>query len=224
MASLQELEADRSEPNARLTPNAGEGEIRLLDEEKFPVASSNSRMTGGRGTRIPVVYLSTMFILLALGVIQVSAFTTRSSTRAGPLAFVNAPSWGSTRSYVNLGGTRAPRVRLQLSTSPRGEEEDDDEEGRQRKRDRIRDWFGGSSDSREEGSQSRIKARFDNMFTGMPSVGDILSDTSEDDDIPDFGAIRKGGGRRKADPAWFEEEKQIIVDRYVPLFSMNGVS
>ena len=93
------------------------------------------------------------------------------------------------------------------------EEEDDDDdddtnEGRMRKRDRIKDWFSSSGD--DSSSRSRVKAKFDNLLSGMPSLSDMLADRSDDDEDTSTGGVRR---RNRKDPAWFEQEKKRIMDR-----------
>lgn len=132
----------------------------------------------------------------------------------------------------NVGQTRLCRTVLPLSATRLDDEkeEDDDDDydgdddqdgssstGRLRKRDRIKDWFtqttagGGSDDSRK-----RVKTKFDSLFSGMPSVNEILSDNSQQEEMDDAsmpGSRPSRRGGRNKDPSWFENEKKRIMDR-----------
>ena len=127
--------------------------------------------------------------------------------------------------------------------------DDDDSEEVRRKRDRLKDWFsssGKSSDSpmvrpirmqdgsviepeEEQERPRRVKAKFDSLFAGMPSVGEILgssddsteennddksssssSNNSLEDDIAESAKFQQ----RRVDESWFDAEKQQIMDGY----------
>ena len=106
-----------------------------------------------------------------------------------------------------------PLFRLSVNFRPEGDEDDDEEEdtseSRLRKRDRIKDWFSTNSDGDDDRSP-RIKARFDNLFSGMPSVGDILTEKTQDELNM---ASEEIDAEIKKDPEWFEQEKKRIMER-----------
>ena len=118
---------------------------------------------------------------------------------------------------------------------PRDDEDDDDDDdddeddntARYRKRDRLKDWMTSSSSSgpmvqpigRQDDDDSvsddspRIRAKFDSLFAGMPSLGDILGAGEE----AAAEAVDGGGGGatdKDVDDSWFEQEKQQIMDNY----------
>jgi beta-phosphoglucomutase-like phosphatase (HAD superfamily) len=116
-------------------------------------------------------------------------------------------------------------------------DEDEDEEGnfskpqRSRRRDFFKDWISSSPSKSmvqpigvdgaqaQKNPQTRMKPQFNELFAGMPSMDDILSAESIDNDNESsYGQGKKAepqkGIRAKQDNSWFEPEKQRIVDRY----------
>ena len=164
-----------------------------------------------------------MALLLAvLSTAYVEAF---SSSSAGahqrfyrPTAFIKSRIINSRPNALQFDEkiVQRPHWRLAVSFSDdedQDEEEDDDEEEspaeRLRKRDRIKDWFSSSTSSSSNGDRPRIKARFDNFFSGMPGVGEILGDGPSVDKTSSEKVKEP-----KEDPAWFEEEKKRIMDSF----------
>ena len=145
---------------------------------------------------------------------HLEAFTTsvsgwNSRRQGGPLAFVKENRHSPKPFGLPPFHPKDSHKLTDLSVSRIDDEDDEEEEddlGRLRKRDRIKDWFSQNSG---DDSHSRIKTKFDSLFGGMPSMGDILADKEGGDSAPD-GKVRKG---KNKDPAWFEEEKQRIMDR-----------
>ena len=162
-----------------------------------------------------------VILVVQLYIQHSQAFTTSSASwkarQGGPLAFVIEKEHNPTPCGLLYSNLKDSRKRIGLSVS-RIDDEDSDEdsdeddvddtsaEGRLRKRDRIKDWFSQNSG---DDSRSRIKTKFDSLFGGMPSMSEILADKEGDQSGQDVG-VRKG---KKRDPAWFEEEKQRIIDR-----------
>ena len=127
----------------------------------------------------------------------------------------------SQTSWWRTGGSlRLFSSRYGENNDPEDDDDDDDDdtedtnEGRMRKRDRIKDWFTSSSSSTSDmgdDSRSRIKTKLDNLFSGMPSLGEILADRPDEDTSSNaVEEVRRGA---KRDPDWFEEEKKRILDR-----------
>lgn len=113
---------------------------------------------------------------------------------------------------------------------------------RRRKRDRILDWMGSSAGSNsgggsnlvrpirvedgsivEEDPPPRTKARFDRLFSGMPTINEILSrdgTTPRKANVQEsstYSSERMDVGqktRRTADDSWFEEEKRKVKADY----------
>ena len=64
----------------------------------------------------------------------------------------------------------------------------------------------------------RVKAKFDSLFAGMPSISDFLNSppapVPDESGTEDSSRSRPGRSRREADDTWFETERQRIVDNY----------
>jgi beta-phosphoglucomutase-like phosphatase (HAD superfamily) len=151
---------------------------------------------------------------------------------------VNEPSsQGETVGYDGL---------YEFLTRRTGEQAGESE--RQRKRDRIMEWMKSSKSSSSaggggganlvqpiriqdgqvdaelanEGEPSRTKAKFDQLFAGMPSLEEILtkSDTGTGASAPSTGnedSGRIGAGVKRpssSDDSWFEPERQKIEQEY----------
>lgn len=113
---------------------------------------------------------------------------------------------------------------------------------RKRKRDRIKDFMATSSSSSSEGKnlvqpirvedgqvdtelvsqqeeeqQARVKVRFDTLFTGMPTLEEIISrgPTEEETEQPTFTSTKKRTG--DDDFSWFEPERLRIEGEYEQL-------
>lgn len=136
----------------------------------------------------------------------------------GCLLIVAVHSWAPP---LALQRPKRPPLR-QASTPNNNEEEEDDFYNLQ--------GFRVPPSSNDDSKSSRIQAKFDNLFAGMPSVGDILGSDKNPESEPSSSprsAPRDGEGataravreRREArdrarDDTWFAEEKQTIVDSY----------
>ena len=134
----------------------------------------------------------------------------------------------------------------------KGDEEEDENPSSpsslRRKRDRIRDWISSSSRRSgtispmvrpirmEDGSiiedpppsqpqPSRLKSNFGDLFSGMPSVEDILKSGSEGTDDSNNNNIslnsQSGDGEKQKknppDESWFEEERKQIEANYAEI-------
>lgn len=106
---------------------------------------------------------------------------------------------------------RGPRQRLcelplWASSSPTDDDDDDGED---------------SDDDNEAKSPPRIRAKFDRLFSGMPSMQDILRGALDQDDDNDDPLLapatsdqKKKKMKRDVDDSWFQTEKQLIQANY----------
>uniref|UniRef100_A0A7S3KY64 Uncharacterized protein n=1 Tax=Amphora coffeiformis TaxID=265554 RepID=A0A7S3KY64_9STRA len=196
----------------------------VLERYQRLKASRDSRSQWTRG-RIPPPYrknIAWMIGIQAMLVLQLCCYHSEAFTasavpgrQGGPLAFVTDKRQNPAPFGVLHFHRKDSQKLTGLSVSRIDDEDDDDDDddddeddtGRPRKRDRIKDWFSQNSG---DDSRSRIKTKFDNLFGGMPSMSEILSDKEQGDVAPDV-EVRKG---RNKDPAWFEQEKQRIMDSF----------
>lgn len=218
-------------------------EAATKEEEEAPTRGgiSSAKLPRWKWPRIsPVLLQSAIVVLACLELVNAFSLLPRSTSSGGgvwgtrgkttPTAFTPgyAMQWKPTRQGV-VGNpifrnvpVELAATRLDVDDDDEDDEDDDDEvvyesstAGRLRKRDRIKDWFAQNAG---DDSRTRIKSKFDNIFGGMPSMSEILADKRDSDDngsgsssSSNFEGGRKGS--RKKDPAWFEEEKNRIMDR-----------
>lgn len=143
-------------------------------------------------------------------------FSCKKTRPGGTLAFISGKGFSPTPFGLPHSNTciksptiaGCPRNFMGMSASRIDDDGEDDvdnmgAEERLRKRDRIKDWLSQSTGS---DSRSRIKTRFDSLFSGMPNVGDNLTEKSAS-------ATAESRNRQREDPTWFAEEKQQIMNR-----------
>ena len=111
--------------------------------------------------------------------------------------------------------------------------EESGESDRQRKRDRIKQWVNrdnkrsgptnmvqplrveDGSVMEEDDQASRQKPRFEKLFSGMPTLDEILS--RDNDSSAAEGTNTPQSNRGKKDDTWFDAEKQQIEQEYIQI-------
>lgn len=130
-----------------------------------------------------------------------------------------------------------------------GNNEESNAKSSDSRRDRLKDWIsnagggkpmvqpvrldgqvvGDSNRPQTSSSPPRIRAKFDSLFTGMPSMNDILGGGSNNSEDENDGEENGDGSRsnprkrskRDVDDSWFDEEKKQILANYDEI--LNGM-